>query len=266
MKSSPLLLLSVVGASEAFSSLNIQLPNFFNFPSPLQKSTAANSAPNESELLSTIAFTANGKNANLATQSRVLTLVRQLETTYPPISTLLSDPNEAAKLDGDWFLQYTQPSEIDEAIDDKWVAEEASEGDARIDTRQFNAAGSVTASGIAVDTSDGNVAKQSFQIDQSRVTNEVMTGIGQVTVSGTYRQSKKVPLRAVVAFDTVRIALNALPLTLDLSFLFAIRGAIKGTNEAGWVETTYLSDDLRIGRGNKGSLFVLTRERDVVKP
>lgn len=147
---------------------------------------------------------------------------------------------------------------------EKWVAVAASEGESRIDTRKFNARGSVTASGILVDTSN-KTAKQSFDIERKRVRNEVMTGIGLVTVSGTFRQSKTVPLRAIVAFDTAKIALNVGP-TLDLSFLFGIRAALKGTDEAGWVETTYISNDMRIGRGNKGSLFILTRDRDAVKP
>ena len=148
--------------------------------------------------------------------------------------------------------------------DDKWVAVGASEGESRIDTRQFNARGSVTASGIAVDTS-GNVAKQSFNIEKNEVYNEVMTGIGFVRVGGTFRQSTTVPLRAIVSFEKATIA-TKLGITVDLSLLFDIRGLLKGTKEAGWVETTYISDDMRIGRGNKGSMFVLTRDRDAVKP
>lgn len=32
-------------------------------------------------------------------------------------------------------------------------------------------------------------------------------------------------------------------------------------NQQGWLEITYLDDDLRIGRGNEGNVFVLTRVR-----
>ena len=31
-------------------------------------------------------------------------------------------------------------------------------------------------------------------------------------------------------------------------------------DQKGWLETTYLDEDMRIGRGNEGSVFVLTRE------
>ena len=41
--------------------------------------------------------------------------------------------------------------------------------------------------------------------------------------------------------------------------LFAIDFQIKRENQKGWLETTYLDQDLRIGRGNEGNLFVLRK-------
>jgi hypothetical protein len=35
--------------------------------------------------------------------------------------------------------------------------------------------------------------------------------------------------------------------------------AINSDNQQGWLDITYLDDDLRIGRGNEGSVFVLTK-------
>lgn len=35
--------------------------------------------------------------------------------------------------------------------------------------------------------------------------------------------------------------------------------AIKSNNQQGWLDITYIDDDLRIGRGNEGSVFVLTK-------
>ncbi|NEP48631.1 MAG: fibrillin [Moorea sp. SIO3C2] len=40
----------------------------------------------------------------------------------------------------------------------------------------------------------------------------------------------------------------------------AIDFPINSDNQEGWLEITYLDDDLRIGRGNQGSLFVLTKK------
>lgn len=41
--------------------------------------------------------------------------------------------------------------------------------------------------------------------------------------------------------------------------LLAVDFQIKRENQKGWLETTYLDRDLRIGRGNEGNLFVLRR-------
>ena len=39
----------------------------------------------------------------------------------------------------------------------------------------------------------------------------------------------------------------------------AIDFPINSTNQQGWLDITYIDNDLRIGRGNEGSVFVLTR-------
>jgi hypothetical protein len=36
--------------------------------------------------------------------------------------------------------------------------------------------------------------------------------------------------------------------------------SIKDRNQQGWLEITYLDEDLRIGRGNQGNLFILSKE------
>lgn len=40
---------------------------------------------------------------------------------------------------------------------------------------------------------------------------------------------------------------------------FGIDFAITNREQKGWLDTTYLDDDMRIGRGNEGSVFVLTK-------
>jgi len=39
----------------------------------------------------------------------------------------------------------------------------------------------------------------------------------------------------------------------------ALDWSLDSRNQQGWLETTYLDDDLRIGRGNEGSLFILSK-------
>jgi len=86
-----------------------------------------------------------------------------------------------------------------------------------------------------------------------------------VRVGGSFRLSEKNKRRAVVAFNICKIG-TKFGINLDLGFLFKIQAALKGTDESGWLETTYLSENVRIGRGNKGSMFVLTRDQDAVTP
>ncbi|MDX2099401.1 MAG: PAP/fibrillin family protein [Leptolyngbyaceae cyanobacterium bins.59] len=43
--------------------------------------------------------------------------------------------------------------------------------------------------------------------------------------------------------------------------LLAIDFSIQNRDQRGWLEVTYLDADLRIGRGNQGSVFVLTKAR-----
>ncbi|MEB3310122.1 MAG: PAP/fibrillin family protein [Snowella sp.] len=42
---------------------------------------------------------------------------------------------------------------------------------------------------------------------------------------------------------------------------FAIDFSLSGRESSGWLEITYLDEDLRIGRGNEGNVFVLAKEK-----
>jgi hypothetical protein len=130
---------------------------------------------------------------------------------------------------------------------DAWKPQNVEE---KIATQQLNNRGSISAAGINVDTSN-RVTKQSIDVANKVVVNEVDLDFGHVYVSGTFRQSAKVPNRAVVSFDTADITLKNGP-TLKLGFLFKLIGLLRGTAENGWLETTYVDDSMRIGRGNKG--------------
>jgi hypothetical protein len=102
-------------------------------------------------------------------------------------------------------------------------------------------------------------------VANSVVTNDVGLDWGRVCVAGPFRPSDNVPNRAIVAFNRASITVGK-SLTLELGFLFEILAAIRGSKETGWLETTYIDEDLRIGRGNKGTMFVLTRDVNAVQP
>lgn len=217
-------------------------------------------------ILEAVSFTSNGKTATPEQQAATLQLVRKLETEAPPSSQLLSDPNEFKILDGTWYLQYTSPSEVDgtENFPDAWKPNKNGELVPSLEAATFNAQGSVSAGGIKVDTSNREV-KQIFDFATSRVLNDVELDWGRVCVGGGFRQSPKVANRAIVSFDTCTLVLNN-GLKLNFSFLFAILAVVKQTKDLGWLETTFIDEDMRIGRGNKGTMFVLTRDPNAVKP
>eukprot|EP00429_Kryptoperidinium_foliaceum_P036762 CAMPEP_0176159292 /NCGR_PEP_ID=MMETSP0120_2-20121206/81485_1 /TAXON_ID=160619 /ORGANISM="Kryptoperidinium foliaceum, Strain CCMP 1326" /LENGTH=252 /DNA_ID=CAMNT_0017496703 /DNA_START=23 /DNA_END=782 /DNA_ORIENTATION=- len=241
------------------TSSSLQLGNFFGGIKPPSMDVLGGSPMEKTkeELLAVISNTGNGKNADIDSQRQALRLVSFLESNAPVPDNLLRDPKTASALDGVWYLQYTAPSDID--IDDMpaWNPEDSTEGDAKIDTRKANIQGSVRAGGLTVDTSIGS---------NQRIENRVEQDFGIVTVGGSFRVSDTVANRAVVAFEEADIALNN-GFVLKLGFLFSIIALLRGgIKDNGWLETTYIDDAMRIGRGNKGSLFVLTRDRDAVQP
>mgnify|MGYP002841288445 CR=1 FL=1 len=63
-------------------------------------------------------------------------------------------------------------------------------------------------------------------------------------------------VRLAVAFRNVNLTLGPLPtLTIPLTWIN------DGKGPEGWLDTTYLDDDLRLGRGDKGSTFVTVRRK-----
>ncbi len=149
-------------------------------------------------------------------------------------------------------------------LKEDWNPPNRSEGDSNIDTRKANIKGSVRAAGITVETSN-RVTTQIINVANQRIQNNVDQDFGTITVEGSFRASETVGTRAIVAFDKADIVFGN-GFVLSLGFLFSILAALRGSNDSGWLETTFVDEDIRIGRGNKGSLFILTRDKDAVEP
>jgi hypothetical protein len=251
--------------------------------------------------LNAIRGTNNGKTATPPQQIHVLQLVRELELTQPNIS--LSDPNIVSLLNGTWYLQYTSPSTVEwtkstaTTTDDSntqqqqsstttaasyvWEPNQASMEN--VETRRFQAQGTVSAAGITIDTSSSNaLVQQIFYTDTSTVMNRIYFTKSTITnqnndmvdtdncnmkyalAGGTYRRSTIQPNRAIVAFNTAQIRIPTKfnkTITIPLGWIFSVVALFrKGNRDNGWLETTFIDPSLRIGRGNKGTMFILTRE------
>lgn len=261
------LALFLCGLEAAEALQNLQLPKVFQIfqPQGVGATVTDTSRENlENVLIQSISNTQYGKTATLSNQINVLNQVSKLEKNFPaaPLKDILEDGG----VDGTWYLQYTAPSELEgdgiegEQIKSSWEVKDAEEN---ITTKRYQSKGSVSAAGIDVDVSN-KPPKQIFDLSQNMVYNEVVLPKAFVRVGGSFRLSEKNENRAVVSFNQCTIDFNFIK--LDLGFLFSVAGFFRGTTENGWLETTYLSDSVRIGRGNKGSMFVLTRDESAVSP
>ncbi|KAL3945406.1 MAG: hypothetical protein SGBAC_000539 [Bacillariaceae sp.] len=265
MRSDLILGLFLCGLHTAQGLQNLQLPRVFQIFQPKEAGVTKTDISRENleeELIKSISNTEYGKSATISKQINVLGQVSTLETEFPapPLKDILED----GTIDGTWYLQYTAPSELDGIEGDEakstWEVKDAEEN---ITTKRFEAKGSVSAAGIDLDVSN-KPPKQIFDLSENMVYNEVVLPKAFVRVGGTFRLSEKNKKRAVVSFNLCTIDLNFIK--LDLGFLFGIAGFFRGSTENGWLETTYLSENVRIGRGNKGSMFVLTRDEGAVVP
>jgi hypothetical protein len=249
---------------------SFQFPKLSNLFKPQQQPkeppvpSSSGVAQQLTELLQAVSFTNNGKTATPQQQANVLHLVANIEKQSPPLS--LNDDNLLQRLDGVWYLQYTSPSVVGDAdqFPDQWKPAFASEGTSNIETKQFSAQGTVSAAGIVVDTSN-RVVQQILNVTASTVVNNVELDFGTVRVGGPFRASPNVPNRAIVSFDTAEITFKN-GVKIGFGFLFAIIALARGSKDNGWLETTFVNEDVRIGRGNKGTMFVLTRDSKAVKP
>jgi PAP_fibrillin len=231
-------------------------------------------------ILNAIEPTNNGKTATIEQQSTILQLVRTLETLAPPPTDLFLSQQSLSQLNGTWFLQYTSPSQIgkdegtsnDDSVEEdnnneNWEPIYANEGESNIETKRFQAKGSISAGGIQVDTSNKPVL-QIINVDQKTVMNDVEFDWGHIIAGGSFKQSNVVPNRAVVAFDTASIRFGSTPeqqqlFRIELGFIFEIISKVRNSRDNGWLETTYLDSNMRIGRGNKGTMFVLTKDPNI---
>jgi len=76
---------------------------------------------------------------------------------------------------------------------------------------------------------------------------------GSLTVDVKFTPNKLDLRKVDVKFESCRLVLQQRPLPLDITFPL---GPIGPT---GWLRTGYIDDTIRITRGHKGSVFILTR-------
>lgn len=193
----------------------------------------------KTELLEAVASTNRGILASLQDQQAIQSLAAKLEDRNPYPEPL----SAKQQLEGIWRLLYTTSDEL-----------------LGIDRFPFYRLGQIY---------------QCVYLDEARIYNiaEVI-GLpplnGLVTVGARFEavSTKRVNvafergvfgLQNLLGYENPASFIQKLQSQGKFPFWQGIDFQINSDRQSGWLEVTYLDDDLRIGRGNQGSLFVLRK-------
>ncbi|HIK44579.1 MAG TPA: PAP/fibrillin family protein [Leptolyngbyaceae cyanobacterium M65_K2018_010] len=193
----------------------------------------------KAELLDAIAPLNRGVSATASDRLAINAAATRLEDLNPT-----PDPLTArSRLEGDWLLLYTTSQEL-----------------LNIDRLPLASLGRIF---------------QCIRLDETRIYNlaEVAGPPGLAGLVAVAARLEPVSTRRVqVGFERGVVGLQwllgyanpaqfieTLQRTPRLSLLKGIDFTINAQRQAGWLEITYLDDDLRISRGNQGNLFILRK-------
>ncbi|KAL9392857.1 hypothetical protein Peur_016777 [Populus x canadensis] len=215
------------------------------------------------QLVDTFYGTDRGLNATSETRAEVVELITQLEARNPNPA-----PTEALTLlNGKWILAYTSFAGLFPLLSRGTLplvkVEEISQ---TIDSENLTVQNSVQFSGPLATTSISTNAK--FEVrSPKRVQIKFEEGI-----IGTPKLTDSIELPENVEFLGQKIDLTpfrgiissvqdtASSVAKTISSQPPLKFSIPNRNAESWLLTTYLDDDLRISRGDAGSIFVLIKE------
>ena len=193
----------------------------------------------KAELLDAVASANRGIDSSPGDRTAIQAAAATLEDRNPT-----PDPLQAtARLDGDWLLLYTTSQELLN-IDRIPLASLGPiyQSIRLAENRVYNIAevnGPPLLSGIVA------VAARLEPVSTRRVNVRFERGVFGLRQALGYQS----PAQFIAAMQTT----PKFPLWQGFDF------GINSDRSSGWLEVTYLDDDLRIGRGNQGSLFVLRK-------
>eukprot|EP00741_Cyanophora_paradoxa_P024992 tig00000319_g24124.t1 len=231
------------------------------FAAPLVARAGAQSASpvDKQRLIHIASSTERGKRVSPAERREIQFLVDRLEGSNP---TPRPTKEGAELLDGLWDLIYTGPALLDGGRD-SWSAsgEERPQrplGQKVLETSPASASDPVKREKFV----RTGRAFQAIDVAQGRVQNKVELAFGAGGSAGTppyfaidARFAVLSERRVGVIFEAAVLKLPCLPFELRLPLL---------NRPEGWLDTTFLDPEMRIGRGDKGSIFILTRSSQSV--
>ena len=202
------------------------------------------------DLRAAIASTNRGIAANAADKQAIASMIAQIEDRNPT-----PDPLSATDLlEGNWRLLYTTSQEL-LGIDRVPLAQlgDIYQCVRMADSRIYNIAevkglpyleslisvvASFSPAAETVEASSAEPLKRRVNVRFNRAVIGLQRALGYQSPTQYIQQLEQTP---------------------KMTLLKGIDFAINADRQQGWLEITYLDKDLRIGRGNRGSLFVLTK-------
>lgn len=206
--------------------------------------------PGKSDLRAAIAPTNRGIAASATDKQAIASMIAQIEDRNPT-----PDPLSATNLlEGDWRLLYTTSQEL-----------------LGIDRVPLAQLGEIYQCVRVKESRIYNIAEvQGLPYLESLIS--VVANFSPAAETAEVSSAQQLKRRVNVRFNRAVIGLQRvlgyqspaqyiqqLEQTQKMNFLKGIDFAINADRQQGWLEITYLDKDLRIGRGNQGSLFVLTK-------
>lgn len=213
----------------------------------------------EKQLIS--AITADPTNNRLSNSKQILSLVESLEDSRSGIE----QPAISPKVYGRWKLIHTTNADTSSPIQRKAVDASKFEiyQDIKVnDKEQLIVSQVVKFSDTAQLNVDALASTSAYPLPelQPRESDGKILGFNVLGVSFVGEEASPDPTRPDsrinFVFDEGKFDFNGLNIPYPVPFRWPIfRDAVKG-----WIDITYLSDKVRIARGNKGTTFVLVRE------
>ncbi|GKV01950.1 hypothetical protein SLEP1_g14456 [Rubroshorea leprosula] len=214
------------------------------------------------DLVDSFNGTDRGLSATSEIRAEIVELITQLEAKNPTPA-----PTEALTLlNGKWILTYTSFPGLFPLLSRGPVLAKVEEISQTIDAENFTVQNSVLLSGPLATSSITTNAK--FEIRSPKRVQikfeESIIGTPQLTDSIVFPESVEFlgqkfdlsPLKGLITSvqDTASSLANTISSQPPIKF------SISNSNAESWLLTTYLDEDLRISRGDVGSVFVLLKE------
>ncbi|KAL2652512.1 hypothetical protein R1flu_020640 [Riccia fluitans] len=188
-------------------------------------------------VMQSVSNTNRGKNTTYQQRQGILKQLEELEALNPA-----SDPVNSPLFSGRWALLYTSP--VDEKTADKYAGTEEGPFLARVKPAAFGTVKQKRSVQV-IDSAAGvaeNIAYFSF-----------FGANGNLNIRGSVTPAPPKPEGAV----RVNVTFESFVLTIGKWRSPSV--SLSWIKPQGWVDTTFLDSTMRIGRGDKGSIFISTR-------